>query len=439
MTGEQIASLQAELAKFLEIYRPYFRREKTFGYLLKYLLGLMADLKRKSIEPIALAAGLPVRTLQEFLSFFEWDHDRIDDAMQRMIADRYASPEALGILDASGHPKQGDKTPGVQHQYCGERGKQENCVVGQHLLYTDNDPANPFSCVLGSDLYVPESWIEDRPRCRQAGIPDELVFRTKWQIGLDQIRRAIGNGVRFSYIVFDADYGRIPHFWFGLDAMGQRGVGGVGPDFNCWTILPHWQSGRAEHSSRKVKDLATYSPVFTQQPWRTVKVKEMTRGHSTWRMKAARVHLVAQNSSGTRKPATPTDRKYWLIVADNLHTNERKYLISNAGEDADPVELLRIGLGRWHVEKWFERAKQEAGLGDFEVRTYVSLIRHWLCSRLAMFFLSSQTKRLRGEKSADHGRTSGNGGQRPDVETLETVPELVDQTNRLLRISPVAQ
>jgi len=425
MTSEQIASLQAELTKFLEGYRLYFRREKTFGYLLKYLLGLMADLKRKSIEPIALAAGLPVRTLQEFLSFFCWDHERIDDCLQRSVADHYTSPEALGILDASGHPKQGDKTPGVQHQYCGERGKQENCVVGQHLLYTDNDGANPFSCVLGSDLYVPQSWIDDRPRCRQAGIPDELIFRKKWQIGLDQIRRAVGNGVRFSYIVFDADYGRVPHFWFGLDSMGQRGVGGVGPDFNCWTTLPAWTSGRAEHSSRRADHLATYSPAFTRQSWRSVKVKEMTRGCSTWRMKSARVHLVAQNSSGTHRPATPTDRKYWLIVADNLHTSERKYLVSNAGEDADPAELLRIGLGRWHVEKWFERAKQEAGFGDFEVRTYVSLIRHWLCSRLAMFFLSSQTKRLRGEKSAYHGGTSSHGGQRPDVEALETIPELM--------------
>jgi hypothetical protein len=230
----------------------------------------------------------------------------------------------------------------------------------------------------------------------------------------------------------------VPHFWFGLDAMGQRGVGFVGPDFNCWTTLPHWTSGRAEHSSKQVDNLATYSPVFARQPWRTVKVKEMTRGQSTWRIKAARVHLVAQKAPGHHGPSIPTDRKYWLIVAENLHTNERKYLISNAGEDADQVELLRIGLGRWHVEKWFERAKQEAGFGDFEVRTYVSLIRHWLCSRLAMFFLSSQTKRLRGEKSAYHGGTSGHRGQCPDMEAMETVPELMVQTYRKVPVRSVA-
>jgi SRSO17 transposase len=437
MTSEQIASLETELAEFLEGFRPYFRREKTFGYLGKYLLGLVADLKRKSIEPIALAAGVPVRTLQEFLSFFRWDHDRLSDDLQRRVAAR-GDREPVGILDASGHPKQGDKTPGVQPQYCGERGKQENCVVGQHLLYTDNHPTNPFSCVLASDLYVPQSWLEDRPRCREAGIPDSLEFRTKWQLGLDQVRHALGNGVRFSYLVFDADYGHVAKFWFGLDELGQRGVGWVGPDFHVWATLPRWRSGRAEHASKHVADLAAYSPVFRQQEWRTVKVKEMTRGASRWRFKAARVHLVAESSSGTHRPGVPTDRPYWLLVAENLRTNERKYLVSNAGPEADPAELLRIGLSRWHVEKWFERAKQEAGLGAFEVRTYVSLIRHWLCSRLALFFLASQTQRLREKKSAAHAGTGGHGGERPGVETLATVPKLLGQTPPAARLLAVA-
>lgn len=426
MTGEQIASVEAELKKFLNAYEPYFKREKTFGYLLKYIVGLLANIPRKSIEPIALAAGLPVRTLQEFLSLYVWDHDRLDDALQRAVADGYANAGALGILDATGHPKAGDKTPGVHHQYCGERGKQENCVVAQHLLYTDNDSANPFSCVLASDLYVPQDWIRDRDRCETAGIPDTVVFRTKWEIGLDQIRRAIGNGVRFSYLVFDADYGRVPQFWYGLDGLGQRGVGWVGPDFHCWATLPRWQSGQAPHASKHVRNVTTYSPVFRDQAWKTVRVKEMTRGWSTWRMKSARVHLVAESSSGHHGPGTPTDRTYWLLVVENVHTEERKYLVSNAAQDADPVDLLRIGLGRWHVEAWFERAKQEAGLGDFEVRTYRSLIRHWLCSRLAMFFLSSQTQRLRGEKSGDHGRAGGDGDQCLDVEDLAATSERMD-------------
>jgi SRSO17 transposase len=438
MTTEQIASLQTELAAFLERFRPYFKRRKTFSYLQKYLLGLMADLKRKSIEPIALAAGVPVRTLQEFLSFFAWDHQRLDDELQRTVADSYGSPRALGVLDASGHAKQGDKTPGVGHQWCGESGKNDNCVMGQHLLYTDNDPDNPFSCVLDSDLYLPQSWADNRDRCRQAGIPDEVVFRTKWQIALDQLRRALANGVSFSYIVFDADYGRANQFLLGLDSLGLRGAGAVPPDFYCWATLPHCCSSRAEHSPKRADHLLTHSPIFTQQPWREVRVRAMTRGLSRWRMKTARVHLVGYRPPDHHKPSVPTDRQYWLIASENLATQETKFFVSNAPADADPEELLRAALGRWQVELWFERAKQEAGFGAFEVRTYQSLIRHWLCSRLAMFFLACQTKTLRKKKSQHHGRTGGPGGQRPELDPLAPHPKRVEQYCRELPILPAA-
>ena len=157
MTADQIRSLQPALVALLQKFRPFFKRNVTFRYFLFYIAGLMAEIKRKSIEPIALAAGVPVRTLQEFLAFFVWDDERINDALHRMVADEYDAPHAIGILDASGHPKSGDKTPGVQRQWCGRSGKVDNCVVGQHLLYTDNDPKNPFCCVLASDLFLPKS------------------------------------------------------------------------------------------------------------------------------------------------------------------------------------------------------------------------------------------------------------------------------------------
>src|SRR4030042_22419 len=166
MTSEQIASLQPALAKLLERFRSCFERGKTFGYLEKYILGLLSDVKRKSIEPMALAAGVAVRTLQEFLAFFRWNEERAGQQLIRLVASEHSSREAIGVLDASGHCKQGDKTPGVQRQWCGESGKIDNCVVGQHLLYTDKDPENPFGCVLCTDLFLPEDWAKDPARCR---------------------------------------------------------------------------------------------------------------------------------------------------------------------------------------------------------------------------------------------------------------------------------
>src|SRR5664280_2743556 len=213
MTAEQIASVEPALRELLQKFEKCFEDRRTRGHWLKYLLGLLADLPRKSIEPVALAAGVPVRTLQEFLSQHRWDHERAEALVQRLVADEHAAAEAIGVIDSCGHPKQGDKTPGVQRQWCGQTGKVDNCVVGQHLLYTDNDAGNPFSCLVASDLFLPESWAADRERCRAAGIPDELGYRPKWQIAVEQVARASGRGLRFAWLVFDEEYGRVPAIW----------------------------------------------------------------------------------------------------------------------------------------------------------------------------------------------------------------------------------
>ncbi len=421
MTADQIRSLQPALAALLLRFRGCFKTEKAFGHWQKYLLGLMADLKRKSIEPIALAAGVAVRTLQEFLAFFAWDHERVDRQLQQLVMDEHSCESAIGVIDASGHPKQGDKTPGVQRQYCGENGKIENCVVGQHLLYTNNDPKNPFTCMLASDLYLPQGWAADRERCEAAGIPEEVKYRPKWRIAIDQIESAIGNGVRLAWVTFDEDYGKVPEFWFELDRLGQRAIGEVPANFHCWPSWPAYHSLQGPHASKRVDNVCRFSPVFRNQEWKRVHIKDTTRGAMVWEIKAARVQLV----DASTEPSRPTDRPYWLIVARNPSTKEYKYFVSNAAKKTKLDDLLRVAFARWHVEMWFERAKQETGLGAFEVRTYQSLIRHWLCSRMAMYFLADQTERLRGEKSADHAGTGGRGGQRIGVQDLEPILALV--------------
>ena len=408
MDALQLQSLRPALATWVQTFRPCFKKQVTYEHFQCYLMGLMADLRRKSVEPIALAAGVAVRTMQEFLSMFAWDHARLEKMLSRRVADRSPSG-GIGVIDATGHPKRGDKTPGVHRQYCGESGKLDNCVVAQHLLFTDDQAKNPFSCVLASDLYLPRAWADDPDRCREAGIGEQVVYRAKWQIALDQVRDALASGVKLNWVVFDEDYGRIPAFWFELDRMGQQAVGEVPRDFRAWVKRPACRSsGNAAHAARRVDNLATHSPAFTGQPWKVCKVKDTTRGELVWEYKSARVHL-SDSSNLDHNVSVPTDRMYWLIVMRQPKTGEVKYVLSNAGEGASVEQLIRGLLSRWHVEKWFERGKQEAGLGAFEVRTYKSLVRHWLCVRLAMCFLSEQTTRLRGGKSADHVRAGVRG------------------------------
>jgi len=425
MNYEQLASFEPALAEFLEKVRHCFKRDKTFAYMQKYILGLMADLKRKSIEPIALASGVAVRTMQEFLSFLSWDHLLADKVLIREVTERQHGKRSIGVLDGSGHVKQGNETPGVQRQWCGETGKRDNCVIGQHLLYTDNDPENPFSCVVASDLYLPESWQQDRDRCRRAGIPDEIIYRPKWKIAIEQIERVMAEGLRFDYVTFDEEYGKVPEFIFGLDRLGQNSIGEVPANFRVWTKPPAYKSHRAEHSSHRVDDILRHSPVFYGQKWRTMEIKDTTRGISIWNIKSAQVYLV-KHIDGKPYCPVPTHRTYWLVVANNQRTGEIKYFISNAPAKESLKTLLEIAFSRWHVEKWFERAKQECGFGAFEVRTYKSLIRHWLASRLAMYFLADQTNRLRGEKSADNAGAGSRCCEYAGVEYMAEISSFVE-------------
>ena len=157
----------------------------------------------------------------------------------------------------------------------------------------------------------------------------------------------------------------------------------------------------------------TYSPALTKQPWVRYRIKTTTAAHVDWEIKAAQVQLVyepGRNRHDAR--SVPSQRRYWLIVARNVRTQEIKYFLSNA-LDASLEEMLRAAWTRFHVEMWFERAKQEVGMGAFEMRNYPGLIRHWLICSMVMLFLTEQTNRLRGEKSGDHVRAGGPGSQ-PD-------------------------
>ncbi len=139
---------------------------------------------------MALAAGVPPRDLQEFLGAFKWNEDLTRNRLQEMVVREDAGPNAVGIIDETSDVKHGDKTPGVQRQWCGTRGKTEDCIVTVHLAYATGD----FHCLVDGGLFLPESWSDDRPRCRAAGIPDAVVYRPKWKIALELDDRARGNG-----------------------------------------------------------------------------------------------------------------------------------------------------------------------------------------------------------------------------------------------------
>src|SRR5204863_8085156 len=104
-----------------------------------YVSGQLSGLAQKSVERLALAAGIPPRTLQEFLARYRWDEDAVRRRLHHLIARDHACPHSIGLIDETSDPKKGVQTPGVQRQHCGAVGKKDNCIVPVHLGYAADD------------------------------------------------------------------------------------------------------------------------------------------------------------------------------------------------------------------------------------------------------------------------------------------------------------
>src|ERR1700744_1281907 len=228
MTERQIIGLGPAFTAFLACFRGCFVSTPTFAHRGPFCRGLLSDLPRKSIEPIALAAGTAVRTLQAFLVTSDWEYTAARDTLQKhlgsVLADLPSDPlGTVGVIDETSCRKWGDHTPGVQRQYLGCVGKADNGIVTVHV----GGSKGTFQARLDADLFLPTSWSQDRPRCQAAGIPDQVKHRTEWRLALDQLVRLSANGVSFDWLTFDEGYGAAVPFLKCLNAVRQRFVAEV--------------------------------------------------------------------------------------------------------------------------------------------------------------------------------------------------------------------
>lgn len=422
MDAEAIAGLKPRLAEFLALFGDCFGRREPACHLRTYVCGQLSDLPRKSIEPMALNFQTAPRTLQQFLSAAHWDHQSMRDKLQQQVAARWSHRDAIGILDETSYRKKGRKTPGVKRQYCGALGKQDNCVVSVHLAYA---APGGFRTLLDGDLFLPQDWSEDRPRCREAGIPDTLVYRPKWQICLELRDRAVANGVVLPWLTFDEGYGNTPEFHAALNGRGQLYVGEVPCNFFGWCkpptpLLKDHHHAPADTPARdtprrpkvkglpasRVDDLVTYSPVFRRQPWQRFHIKDSTKGPLVWEAKCAPFWISSAGVPG---------RPQILIVARNvLDPDQVKYFVSNAPSNTPLAELLRVGFGRYPIERCFEDDKTEIGLDHFEVRNYRSLLRHLILSAVSLLFIAQVRQEDWEKKIGIDGLPDPHGRQRHD-------------------------
>jgi SRSO17 transposase len=420
MDADTILGIKPALTRYLHDFDGCMGRVTNRHHLHTYVAGQLSDLQRKSIEPMADAAGQSPRTLQEFLSLLRWDDAAMRDVLQRRVSERHGHPHSVGIIDETSFHKQGNKTACVQRQYCGSRGKRDNCVVSVHLGYAADD----FHTLLDGGLYLPEeTWHEDRPRCREAGIPDDVAYRAKWRIALEQVQRALGNGVRFAWLTFDEGYGGKPPFLRALDGLGQNYVAEVPVSFVGWSQPPevlYREHARDKKPGRRklprlkvrntpacqVRNLLTCSPRLRKVPWVKFRVKDGEKGPMVWEAKCVPFWIKDENGL----PSRP----HHLLIAQSIpKRDELKFFLSNAPPSVPVETLLLVAFSRWRIERMFEDSKDELGLDHFEVRKYGSIQRHLLLTCVSHLFLAEFRLERGGKKRGAEHRPAPHGDQGP--------------------------
>jgi SRSO17 transposase len=395
---EELRKLRCALDCFVGQFDDCISTAPSRRHLRRYVNGQLGPLERKSVEPIALDAGVPPRTLQEFLSQHRWDEEAVGKRLRQVIVRDHGDPNAIAVIDETSFAKKGKQTVGVHRQHCGATGKTDNCVITVHLGYVAED----FHGLLDGDLYLPkETWAEDLYRRRAAGIPDHVVFRPKWKIALDLLGRARQEGVRTPWLTADEDYGRVREFRDTIASWGMTYVVEIPSSISGWTKMPEVEpvgtvtaSGRTLTRPRLAVGEREARQVSSLWPrggpsWTPYQVKTTDKGPIVWEVRHTQFF---PNDDGVPGKAER------LMVLREVLTGEVKYFLSNAASEVPLKTLLYVAFSRWRIERLFEDGKGEVGLDHFEVRCYRSLMRHLVLTAMSLCFLCEQTDRLRKKK-----------------------------------------
>ena len=342
-----------------------------------YCTGLLASEGRRSVEPMAAVtapAGVSAQhqKLLHFVANSTWSDEAVLAKVQEMVLPAVERHEAIvaWIIDDTSFPKQGKHSVGVHHQYCGQLGKQANCQVAVTLSVANHHASLPIAY----RLYLPEEWIEDAARRKKARIPEEVAFKTKPQIALEQIRAACAAGVARGVVLMDAAYGCHSDLRHGVSALALSYVAAI-----AWTIKVQAVSegGKPSKPSKpggqrmSAKDLATGLP---KHAWRTVSWREGTNARLSSRFARVRVRTSPIRRAKERAEET------LLIEWPEGEAEPSNYWLSTLPESTSFRRLVDIAKMRWRIERDYQDLKQEIGLGHYEGRGWPGFHHHGTCA-----------------------------------------------------------
>jgi SRSO17 transposase len=369
-----------------------------------YIKGLMLPGERKSVEPMAARVQPDqVRSAHQSMHHLVAEAPWSDEAMLSAVAERVvaklmeADRAVHWIVDDTGFPKKGKHSVGVARQYCGQTGKQDNCRVAVSLSIASECGSLP----VGYQLYLPREWADDDERRRKVGVPEEVVFKTKPELAMQQIEAALAAGYPRGMVLADAAYGDETAWRERLANHGLTYAVGVRPGTTVWwgeyqpLTRPASPGQRGRPRQRLMRDdthqpiaVAAVARALPRQAWRTVTWREGTSGPLRSRFARVRVRAAHRDQ--------PRDEE-WLIIEWAEGADEpAHYWFSNLPKRIAWQEMANTVMGRWRIERDYEELKQELGLGHYEGRNWRGFHHHASLCIAAYGFLTLE--KLSGSK-----------------------------------------
>lgn len=397
---------EARFASYVEALAGVIGHADRVEPLTDYCSGLLLPVERKSVEPMA-AVMRPdrVSAKHQSLLHFVGEGGWSDDALLACVRERVLpvverrGPVEAWIVDDTSFPKKGTHSVGVSRQYCGELGKTDNRQVMVSLSVATETASLPIA----HRLFLPEKWASDLARRRKAKVPDDIVFQSKPEIALDQIRAALEQDVPRGIVLADAGYGSGAEFREGLRELGLAYSMAVRPFVNVWRPgeappprprkhrRGRWPKGQEvpqhPHQPVQVKTLALELP---KSDWRTIRWRQGTNAPLAGRF--ALLRLCCANGDGIR--ADPSPEEWLLIEWPEGEAEPTRFWLSNLPPDISPTELVRLTKLRWRIERDYLDLKQECGLGHYEGRGWRGFHHHVSLCIAAYGFLISETETI---------------------------------------------
>jgi SRSO17 transposase len=396
ISRKQLEPCLDNLKDFVRRYASRFYRVEQAGHAAIYIEGLLSDLSRKTCEPIAIDHGQHRKPLQHFVGAGLWDDEKVLEELQLHVREELGDPRGVLVLDPSSFLKKGKNSVGVKRQYCGRIGEVANCQVGVFLAYAGRGGA----ALVDRRLYLPKEWC--RPAQRDLGhVPDNVHFQIRQETALDLLKK-VGPRLPHSWIVGDEEFGRPTWFRRELTKLGKRYVlevpsNTVIRDLEAIPPKPRFVPGGIPVTP--FTRVASWAKKQPASKWTRLKVRDTETGPLEFEATRTTVWTKDDQRIG------PTEV---LLVMRSIQRDQYWFWLSNAPLASLP-ELVRAASERQRIEECFERAKGEAGLAQYEVRSWAGWHHHMTLSMLATWFLTLEARRVGKKDSGSLPAADGDG------------------------------